>query len=45
MVTRGKVMRGMGEIDESIWDEPWVSYVRSESLGSTPEAMTTLYVN
>ena len=27
------------------WDEHWVSYVRDESLGSTPEAKTTMYVN
>ena len=26
-------------------DEHWVSYVRDESLGSTPEVKTTLYVN
>ena len=26
-------------------DEHWVSYVRDESLGSTPEAKTALHVN
>ena len=26
-------------------DEHWMSYVRDESLDSTPEAKTTLYVN
>ena len=26
-------------------DDHWVSHVRDESLGSTPEAKTTLYVN
>ena len=29
----------------TFWDEHWVSCVREESLGSTPEAKTTLYVN
>ena len=27
------------------WDGHWVSYIRGESRGSTPEAKTTLYVN
>ena len=26
-------------------DEHWMSYVRDESLGSTPGAKTTMYVN
>ena len=26
------------------WDGHWVLYVSDESLGSTPEAKTTLYV-
>ena len=35
----------MGSKEDTCWDEPWVSYVRDESLGSTPEANTTWYVN
>ena len=31
--------------EDTCWDEHWVSRVRDESLGSTPEAKTTLYVN
>ena len=27
------------------WDEHWVSYLSDESLDSTPETNTTLYVN
>ena len=27
------------------WNEQWVSYGKNESLGSTPEAKTTQYVN
>ena len=36
-------MTGMEE--GTFWHEHWVSYVRDESLGSTPEAKTTLYDN
>ena len=39
----GKWMMGVKE--GTFQDEHWVSYVRNESLGSTPEAKTTLYVN
>ena len=35
----------MGTEEGTCWDERWVLYVRDESLGSTPEAKTTLYVN
>ena len=35
----------MGIKEGTCWDEPWVSYVRDKSLGSTPEAKTILYVN
>ena len=31
--------------ENACWDEYWVSYVSDESLGSTPEAKTTMYVN
>ena len=34
----------MGIKEGTCWDEHWVSYVRDESLGSTPEAETMLYV-
>ena len=33
------------DIKEGTWDEHWVSYVRDESLGSTPKAKTALCVN
>ena len=39
------VKRVMGIKEGTFWDEHWVSYVRDESLGSIPEAKTTLYVN
>ena len=32
-------------IGEGACDEPWALYVSDESLCSTPEANTTLYVN
>ena len=35
----------MGIKEGTLQDEHWVSYVRNESLGSTAEAKTTLYVN
>ena len=36
----------MGDgIKRGIWDEHWVLYVSDESLNSTPETNTTLYVN
>ena len=35
----------MGIKEGTFRDEHWVSYVRDESLGSTSEAKTTLYVN
>ena len=35
----------MGIKEGTFQGEHWVSYVRDESLGSTPEAKTTLYVN
>ena len=35
----------MGIKEGTFWDKYWVSYVRDESLGSTLEAKTTLYVN
>ena len=31
--------------ESTFQDEHWVSYVTDESLSSTPEAKTTLYVN
>ena len=34
----------MGE-EGTCYDEPWVLYVSDESLNSTPETNTTLYVN
>ena len=34
----------MGIKERSSGDEPWITYVRDESLGSTPEGKTTLYV-
>lgn len=35
----------MGIKEGTFWDEHWVSYIRDETLGFTPEAKTTLYVN
>ena len=35
----------MGIEEGTSWDEHWVSYVRDESLGSTPETKTVLSVN
>ena len=32
-------------IKDTCWDEHWVSHVSDESLNSTPEIITTLYVN
>ena len=32
-------------MEGTFWDEHWVLYVRDESLGSNPEAKTTLSVN
>ena len=34
----------MGITEDTCWDECWVLYGSDESLGSTPEASTTLYV-
>ena len=36
---------GMGIKEGTCWDEHWVLYVSVESLGSTPETNSTLYVN
>ena len=38
-----KWMTGIAK--DTLQDEHWVPYVRDESLGSTSEAKTTLYVN
>ena len=35
----------IGIKEGTLQSEHWVSYVRDESLASTPEAKTTLYVN
>ena len=35
----------MGVKEGTCWDEHWVLHVTDESLGSTPETNTTLYVN
>ena len=35
----------MGIKEGTCWDEYWVLYVSAESLGSTPETSTILYVN
>ena len=35
----------MGTKEGTCQDEHWVLYVSDESLGSTPETNTTLYVN
>ena len=35
----------MGIKKGTCWDEHWVFYVSDESLGSTPETNTTMYVN
>ena len=35
----------MGIKDGTYCDKPWVSYVSDESLNSTPETNTTIYVN
>ena len=37
--------RVMGIKEGTCWDEHWLLYVRDGSLGSIPEAKTTLYVN
>ena len=39
----GKWVVGIEE--GTCWDEHWVLYEIDESLGSTPEATTMLYVN
>ena len=31
--------------EDTYWDEQGMLYISDESLGSTPEAKTTLYVN
>ena len=36
---------GEGNKEGTFQDEQWVLHVSDESLGSTPEAKTTLYVN
>ena len=41
----GGVKWVMGIKEGASWDEHWTSYVRDESLGSTPEAKTILYIN
>ena len=38
-----KWLRGIKE--GTCWDEHWMFHVSEESLGSTPETNTTLYVN
>ena len=35
---------GEGIKEGTCWDKHWMLYVRNKSLGSTPEAKTTLYV-
>ena len=45
MVMGGWVKWVMSIKKAPFWDEHWVLYVRDESLDSTPEAKTTLYVN
>ena len=35
----------MGTKEGTFWDEHRVSHISDESLGFTPEAKTTLYVN
>ena len=35
----------MGIKEGTCWDEHWVLYVSDESLNSTPETNTILYVN
>ena len=42
---RGWVKWVMGIKEGTFLDEHWVSYVRDEPLGSTPEVKTTLFVN
>ena len=49
-VARGEVGGGqakwvMGIKEGTCWHEHWVSYASDESLGSTCETNTTLYVN
>ena len=41
----GRAKWVMGIKDGTCWDEHWVLYVSNESLGSTPETNTTMYVN
>ena len=40
----GWVKWGTSIKEGTFQDEHWVSYVRDESLGSTPKAKTTLYI-
>ena len=35
----------MGIKEVTCWNEGWLLYISNESLGSTPETNTTLYVN
>ena len=35
----------MGTKEGTCWDDLWVLYVSDESLGSSPEMDTTLYIN
>ena len=41
----GQAKWAMGIKEGTCWDEHWVLYVSDESLGSTLETNTTLYVN
>ena len=41
----GRAKRVTGTEEGTCWDEHWVLYVSDESLGSTPEAMITLYIH
>ena len=43
-VAREEIGRGLGIKEGTFWDKHWLSYVSDESLGSTPEINTTLYV-
>ena len=43
---KGECVKWVTGIKEGTFqDEHWVSYIRDESLGSTPEGKTILYVN
>lgn len=44
-VDGGRVKWAMGIKKGTHYDEHWVSYVSDQSLNSTPEINTTLYVN